>query len=51
VLDGSIISHGLVGFAQKGETVEYSVGVTVSSFLGTSWMMISYSIAGLNLSL
>jgi hypothetical protein len=25
VLDGSIISHGLVGFAQKGEeTVEYS---------------------------
>jgi hypothetical protein len=50
VLDGSIISHGLVGFAQKGETVEYSVGVTVSSFLGTSWI-ISYSIAGLNLSL
>jgi len=49
VLDGSIISHGLVGFAQKGETMEYSVGVTVSSFLGTS-SMISYSIAGLNLS-
>jgi hypothetical protein len=40
----------LLAFAQKGEHSNVQKVNTVSSFLGTSWI-ISYSIAGLNLSL